>query len=254
MLVKYDLHCHTKYSDGHLTIREQIRSAEAVGLEYLAITDHYKEGMPLLNSSVFSQYLNDIEQERKFSSVHVLKGLEVTVVNNKGELSVTDEQILKLDIMLVELSSQTEGVFENPPASKQKLMDNIVRCMVNVCSNEYVDAFAHPFNVGKLAIPLKPLDFPEVHIREIAKVFYETKTAFNIISPMCLWFPYMHVLEIAREYTEIVRIFADEDVKFVMGSDDHWTGVGYLDWAKKILKDAKVPQSQYNDPGIYLKD
>ena len=96
-------------------------------------------------------------------------------------------------------------------------------------------------------------ELAELETLEIDKQMHY-RTAFNIISPMCLWFPAMYVSDIAKEYAEIVRIFADEGVMFVMGSDDHWTGVGYLDWAKKILEDAEVSQSQYINPDIYLED
>jgi len=178
--------------------------------------------------------------------------LEVTVVDTSGSLSCPPRIMERLQLVLVELSRTTEGVFVNPPDTRQKLIDNITLCTIEGCRHELVDAFAHPFNVGKLAIPLRPLDFSESRIRELAQVFYETNTAFNIITPMVLWYPQMTVPEIELEYTELVRMFASEGVNFFVGSDDHWTGVGNVAWAEKILQSANVPQKQYIDPRSYL--
>lgn len=251
-MTKYDLHTHTKYSDGHLTVRNQIRSAEAMGLDCVAITDHYYEGMGPTDPARFRQYLEEIEREGNQSPVHVLKGLEVTVVNTKGDLSASPEVMAPLDFVLAELSRTTEGSFLNPPDNKEELIDNVTRCMIEGCRHERVDAFAHPFNVGWFPIALRPLDFSEARLREIAHAFRDSGTAFNIITPMVLWFPEMPVPDIAREYTQVVRVFAAEGVRFVMGSDDHWTGVGNLAWAEMVLEAAEVPQSQYVDPQSYL--
>ena len=250
--MKYDLHTHTEYSDGHLTVREQIRSAEGMGLDYLAITDHYYDGMPL-DPALFEKYIKEIESENDQSSVHVFKGLEVTVVNTNGDLSCPGEIMDRVDIVLAELSRTTEGVFVNPPGDRHKLIDNVTKCMIEGCRHDVVDAFAHPFNVGKLAIPLRPLEFTEPRIQEIARVFFETNTAFNIITPMVLWYPHMTVIDISQEYTQIVRIFASEGVRFFVGSDDHWTGVGNTAWAERILEAAGVPEEQYFDPGSYIE-
>lgn len=250
--MRYDLHTHTEYSDGHLTVRSQVRSAEAIGLDYLAVTDHYYEGMGPTDPDRLRQYLHDIEHEGGESPVRVLKGLEVTVVNVDGDLSAPPEVTARLDFVLAELSRTTEGAFRNPPGSKRELIDNVSRCMVEGCRHECVDAFAHPFNVGWFPIPLRPLDFSEARLREIAQAFRDSNTAFNIITPMVLWFPQMSVPDITREYTEVVSIFAAEGVRFVMGSDDHWTGVGNLAWAEMVLEAACVPSSQHVNPRSYL--
>ena len=34
------VHCHTDYSDGKHTVEEMARGAEALGMEYVTITDH----------------------------------------------------------------------------------------------------------------------------------------------------------------------------------------------------------------------
>ena len=40
--VKGDLHCHSKWSEGTMTIREVAEKARSLGLSYVAITDHSK--------------------------------------------------------------------------------------------------------------------------------------------------------------------------------------------------------------------
>ena len=38
--MKLDLHTHTSYSDGELTVKESVEKAKKLGLDGIAITDH----------------------------------------------------------------------------------------------------------------------------------------------------------------------------------------------------------------------
>ena len=38
--IKGMVHCHTTYSDGRNTVEEMARTAEAMGMKYMTITDH----------------------------------------------------------------------------------------------------------------------------------------------------------------------------------------------------------------------
>lgn len=53
--MRYDIHTHTTYSDGRLDVHEQVRAAEAMALDYLAITDHCHSDAPLADPAVFDQ-------------------------------------------------------------------------------------------------------------------------------------------------------------------------------------------------------
>lgn len=110
----------------------------------------------------------------------MLKGLEATVLNPQGDLSISANLAERVDIVLADMDCKS------PTHDRQHLVDHVTRCMIEGCRHQYVHAWAHPFNVGALAIPLRPLDFPEHRLREIAQAFAATNTAFNIVNPMHL--------------------------------------------------------------------
>ena len=63
---KINLHCHSNYSDGKNSIDEIVAKAVKIGLDFLAITDHFTDSwksgiIPTLNSiEKIENYLEEI--------------------------------------------------------------------------------------------------------------------------------------------------------------------------------------------------
>ncbi|MCD6562941.1 MAG: PHP domain-containing protein [Thermoproteales archaeon] len=97
MIVKMDLHTHTKFSDGRNTVIDNIRSAEACGLEILGITDHVFRAEDFI-------WLDDLRNiiRKTNSSVKVLAGAEVHIKKD-GTLPLSSDSLSKLDIVIGEL-------------------------------------------------------------------------------------------------------------------------------------------------------
>lgn len=102
-----DLHCHSNFSDGADTMIDMAKAAKAVGLEYIAITDHASPmGMVRgIKKENIGQYLKKIEEARKaVRGIHILAGAEVDILED-GRLYLPDDCLKKLDWVVASIHS-----------------------------------------------------------------------------------------------------------------------------------------------------
>lgn len=230
-----DLHTHTTHSDGRNGLELNVQGAEAVGLATVATTDHYNARMRWPIDAV----LAEVQEVRRTANVELLSGAELHVLDVEGTLSMEPEDRAKFDVILVEMYHGTEGIFDG---SGRLVFENLARCVDNFCRrNEYVDVFAHPFNVlGPKGIDLDA--FPEEILRQIAASLRETGVAFEIMSDQWFWFRRsVPIARLTEQYLRIVRIMNDEGVLFSFGSDAHsHQGVGNVAWSKRLAARAGI--------------
>ena len=249
MVANYDLHIHTTFSDGAHSVEEQTRFGAVSDLDVMAISDHYFPGKGIAASEdAFESYLRAIDNAAAEVAVPVLKAVEGTILNVSGDVSVPPGIAKRLDIVLVDFSGYTEGILRDAPPDREALIGNVIECMLNVCRNPIVDIVAHPFNLGRASIPLRPADLPSDGIERVAEAFHDHGKIFEIMNCMFWWFPNMPVGEFHREYLEIVQVFLDRGVRFSVGSDDHRTGVGNLAWSRRVIRELAIPEDQIFDP------
>ena len=252
-MIPYDLHTHTTFSDGSHSVEISVKFAEAVGLEAVAITDHFTPKSRLQDEEgLFDRYLDEIARASQKAEVLVLRGVEATLLDVKGEVSVNEEIFSKLDVVLADLSGHTEGILRNPPPSRKQVLANLTKCLVHAMSSPFFHILAHPFNLGRLPEPIEPADLPRRDLAEIAAAMRENGKIFEIMNCMFWWFPQMPVRRFTEQYIAIVRLFAEEGVRFSVGSDDHRTGVGNLGWSHRVLRAANVPGEQIIDPRVHF--
>ncbi|MGD8237444.1 MAG: PHP domain-containing protein [Armatimonadota bacterium] len=239
----YDAHTHTSFSDGRNTVMENVRAAEAVGLACVAITDHFHEP-----GEWFDRMLAGIRAARQRYGVRVLAGVESVIVNTDGEVSIGPEEAARLDIVLADVGARTVGIGTDTPTTKARLLDNVVTCMSNACQSPLVHVIAHPFNLGRLPLQVQITDLPRTSLQSIARAFVQTDTAFELMNQMHWWFPDVPVGRFTHDYAELAALFAEEGVKFVLGSDAHSCGaVGNLRWAMNLVELAGIPAAQIVD-------
>src|SRR5439155_12135582 len=70
------VHCHTTFSDGKNSVEEMARAADALGLEYLTITDHspsayYAQGVTL---DRLKQQWDEIARVQELVKIRLLRG------------------------------------------------------------------------------------------------------------------------------------------------------------------------------------
>ena len=96
----FDLHTHTKYSDGLLTPGELVRKASAIGLSGISITDHDSiDGIP--EAIAESKMINDFE---------VVPGIELSCVEGDEEVHILgyfiDYQSTQLKNALIQIKDE----------------------------------------------------------------------------------------------------------------------------------------------------
>jgi putative hydrolase len=243
---RYDAHTHTTFSDGRNSVMENARAAEAAGLEAIVITDHLFDPVDWL-----PRMLAEVAAADASCKVKVLAGAEGTIRNRDGEVSVSPETAARLDLVLVDLGSETQGIGREPPADAARLMDNVVNAVVNACRNPVVDAIAHPLNLGRFPAMLSPVDFGARPLIEMATAFAETHTAFEIMNQLPWWYPEHSIERITAEYADVLRVFKRYGVEFVLGSDAHSCGaVGNFRWCYRVMDLAGITAEHLVDVAL----
>jgi len=142
-----DLHAHSKASDGHNTIREMAKAAQAAGLEYVAITEHSQrltvarglDAIRLVKQGAEIDRLN-----RELDGITVLKGIEVDILED-GTLDLPDSVLAHLDVVVAAVHSR----FDLPRAKQTQRI-------LAALDNPVVAILAHP--LGRLIDEREPYD------------------------------------------------------------------------------------------------
>ena len=101
------VHCHTVWSDGRATVEEMARAAEALGMEYLTITDHsgtaaYAGG---LDVDRLQRQWDEIDAVQARVGVRLLKGTEADILED-GALDWPDRILERLDVVVASVHSR----------------------------------------------------------------------------------------------------------------------------------------------------
>ena len=101
------VHCHTQYSDGRASIEEMALAAEAMGMEYLTITDHspsaaYAGGVRL---DRLERQWEEIERVQERVRVRLLRGTESDILED-GSLDYPDAVLERMDVVIASIHSR----------------------------------------------------------------------------------------------------------------------------------------------------
>ncbi len=97
-----DLHAHSKATDGRNTLAEMAAAAKALGLEYLAITEHSRRVTMAhgLDPQRLVRQIDEIDRlNEKLSGITLLKGIEVDILED-GRLDLPDSILSRLDLVV----------------------------------------------------------------------------------------------------------------------------------------------------------
>lgn len=105
--IKGMIHCHTTYSDGKHSIADMARAAEAMGMQYLTITDHsptafYAGGLKLDRLQRQWEEIDEVQEEVK---IKLLKGTESDILSD-GSLDYPDKILEKFDVVIASIHSR----------------------------------------------------------------------------------------------------------------------------------------------------
>ena len=132
---KGDFHSHTEWSDGRATLLEMARGAQALGYEYLGITDHSPRITVVhgLNAErLLAQSQEMAEAQKQVEGLTILQGIEVDILED-GALDLPDEVLAILDVVI---ASPHVKLRTEPRLMTERMMRAV--------SHPHVDVIGHP--------------------------------------------------------------------------------------------------------------
>jgi putative hydrolase len=107
-VLKGDLHAHSDWSDGTTSIELMVTTAQALGREYLALTDHSPR-LRIANGLTVERLRQQLDVVAAINkSAHgfrLLSGIEVDILDDGG-LDQTDAMLSRLDIVVASVHSK----------------------------------------------------------------------------------------------------------------------------------------------------
>ncbi len=189
-----DLHAHSTYSDGLLSLEDMAKAMRAMGYRYMAFCDHSKSAT-YANGLDANRLLEQVERIRslnkKLKDFTILAGCEVDILAD-GSLDFDDEILAQLDFVVASIHS---GFKSNPT-------QRTIRAM----QNPYVDVIGHP--TGRL---ISRREGYEIDVKAIIETAAETGTALEINS-------YWDRLDLSDVN---VRVAIEKGVKICINTDAH---------------------------------
>jgi DNA polymerase (family 10) len=101
------IHCHTTYSDGQHSVLDMARAAYALGMQYIAITDHsptahYAKGVAL--DRLHRQW-DEIAAAQEQVPIRILRGTESDILAN-GQLDYPDDVLEQLEVVIASIHAR----------------------------------------------------------------------------------------------------------------------------------------------------
>ena len=101
------VHCHTTFSDGKNSVLEMAQAAEALGMEYITITDHspsahYARGVAL--DALKAQW-DEIAQAQEQTRVRILRGTESDILRD-GALDYPDAVLEQFELIIASIHAR----------------------------------------------------------------------------------------------------------------------------------------------------
>jgi len=157
--IQADLHMHTTWSDGKLSIREMAEAAKARGRKYIVITDHSQYSAIAGGLSV-ERILQQQQEVRQVDAemggdFRVFHGVEMDI-RSDGTLDYPDEVLQQLDFVIASLHF-----------SLRQPREQITERLLNAIRNPHVDLIGHPR--GQLIPEREPADLDMDAVFEAAR-------------------------------------------------------------------------------------
>jgi len=145
--IRGDLHAHSDWTDGTVSIEGMAAGAQACGYEYMALTDHSRRVAMAhgLDPARVARQIREIDKlSAKFKGFTILKGIEVDILKD-GSLDLPDSTLEKLDVVVASIHS----FFDFP---REAQTERVIRAM----QNRHVSILGHP--TGRLIGEREPYD------------------------------------------------------------------------------------------------
>ncbi|HKW08626.1 MAG TPA: PHP domain-containing protein [Candidatus Dormibacteraeota bacterium] len=216
-----DIHSHTEWSDGKATMLEMARGAQAMGYQYLGITDHSPRiavvhGLDAGRLLAQSKQMAEVQEQ--VEGVTLLQGIEVDILED-GALDLPDAVLEILDVVI---ASPHVKLRQEPSAMTERMMRAV--------SHPHVDVIGHPTGRRPGSREGASYDFEAV-FKEAAKnnvlLEIDCDPARMDLSP------------------EMARTVRDIGCNFVMDADAHAPAeFAYVPMAMWMARRAGIPEDR----------
>ncbi len=198
--IRGDLHVHTSETDGLAGLEEMVQSAQDMGYNYLAITDHSRQ-VRIANGMDIDRLEKQIEKIDRLNDnlddFRVLKGIEVDILED-GSLDFPDDVLKKLDLRVCSIHFPHN-------LSQKKQTERIIKAM----ENPFFNILGHP--TGRLINRRKPY---AVDLEKVIAAAKENGCFLELNAQP-------DRLDLSDDACRLAR---DMDVKIAVSSDAHDTG------------------------------
>jgi len=144
-----DYHLHTKngrFFHARNSIEEMVYSANAIGLNEIAITDHGFRHLCGTSKEKIKKARAMIDDINTWSSTKVLLGIEADIIAEDGTIDVDNETLAMIDILIVGyhrlIKTDFAGFFGNVEKTKEA-KDKCTRAFVNAINRYPVNIVSH---------------------------------------------------------------------------------------------------------------
>jgi DNA polymerase (family 10) len=214
-----DLHVHSRASDGHDSLRDMALAAKALGLTYLAITEHSRRLSVAhgLDPLQLAQQCDEIDRlNAQLDGITLLKGIEVDILAD-GNLDLPDPVLARLDLVVGAVHSYFD-------LSRARQTERILRAM----DHPHFTLLAHPS--GRLIGQRAPYDVDMLRIIRHAKQrgchleLNANPERLDLLDVHC---------QIAREEGVLVSINSDAHSTYDLANLRYGVGQARRGWLEK---------------------
>lgn len=193
------VHCHSTWSDGRHSILEMAQAAEALGAEFITITDHSKTAFYAggLDEDRIRRQWDEIDEVQEKVGIRILKGTEADILAD-GAIDWPDSILERFDVIIASIHNRYKQ-------DEAKMTARVRRAL------EWpgFKIWGHP--LGRM-VPMRP-PIP-LRLEEILDTVAETNSAIEINGdPVRMDLP-----------PDIAKAARARGVPFVLGVDAHSTG------------------------------
>ena len=195
--VRGDLHVHSDWSDGSLSLKELAEAARQMGYEYIAVCDHSRSAAYAggLSPERLRRQIREIDKvNRTLRGVRLLKGVEVDILAD-GRLDLPDSVLGLLDFVVASVHSG--------------FRKNVTARMIKAMSNPLVRVIGHP--TGRL---ISGREGYEVNLEKVMEAAREKGTALELNA-------YFDRLDLHELHLKQAK---DKGLRISLGTDTHHPG------------------------------
>lgn len=216
MKIIADMHTHTVASThGYSTIKEMAEQAAAVGLEYIAFTDHTPDSTDGPHIWHFHNLHKAIPRE--LFGVKIVYGAESSVTDYEGHIDLSDEECKKLDWIIGSVHTDI---------LKSGTLEQNTSAYLGLAADPLVDVIGHCANTK----------FVFDYERGI-KAFKEHDKLVEINESTLLW------KNTEDNYRKIIPLCKKYEVPIIVNTDAHfYTAVGQAENSLRLLTEFSYPE------------